>query len=418
MCEYLQRRQSRYYFRSRVPLDLVEQVGYRIYQRAIGTADPVLARRLCRTLAVELDSQWDALREAAGAKPSLSIAIDTKPLTSAPRLVRKVQQPAEERTVEFDSVIASWESERKPLSQTVGRLRGVVRDFKQVCKVTDMAKVTRRDVLHYKDWMLTNGFSAANTNNRLMVLGVIFSYAHLNDLIVINPSSRVRVEDKRKAVEKRLNFEEHHLKAIFSGPVHAEGLRPKSGGGDGAYWIPLLALYTGARLNELGQLRPQDVYEETYRDQAGQLQSAWVVRITSDEADGLTVKTSSSVRRVPVHTQLIKLGFIDYVKSASGRQRLFWEVKLDRDGKLTCTWSKWFINQYLRKTIGIKDSRLVFHSFRHTFKHMARLAGISKEVSDAITGHSSGDVASSYGGLSFPLAPLVDGVKRYNPLIF
>lgn len=32
----------------------------------------------------------------------------------------------------------------------------------------------------------------------------------------------------------------------------------------------------------------------------------------------------------------------------------------------------------------------------------------------AITGHTSGDVADNYGGLSYPLAPMVEAMMRYK----
>jgi integrase len=55
-----------------------------------------------------------------------------------------------------------------------------------------------------------------------------------------------------------------------------------------------------------------------------------------------------------------------------------------------------------------------FHSFRHTFKHYCRLASIPTDVHNEITGHETGDVADNYGGMSYPLAPLVEGMGRYR----
>lgn len=56
---------------------------------------------------------------------------------------------------------------------------------------------------------------------------------------------------------------------------------------------------------------------------------------------------------------------------------------------------------------------MVFHSFRHTFKDYARLAGIEEGIQRQIMGHSSGDVADNYGS-GFPLHKLVEGIKRYK----
>ena len=39
---------------------------------------------------------------------------------------------------------------------------------------------------------------------------------------------------------------------------------------------------------------------------------------------------------------------------------------------------------------------------------------IPKDVHDAITGHKSSDTGDAYGGLSYPLAPMVDAMARYR----
>lgn len=61
-----------------------------------------------------------------------------------------------------------------------------------------------------------------------------------------------------------------------------------------------------------------------------------------------------------------------------------------------------------------RAKRLVFHSLRHTFKHFARECGFAKAVNDAITGHESGDVGDDYGGLDYPLRPLVESMSLYR----
>lgn len=126
------------------------------------------------------------------------------------------------------------------------------------------------------------------------------------------------------------------LKAIFSGPVYSEGTRPVCGAGDAAYWLPLLGLFTGARLEELGQLRPEDVYEETYFNDSDAEQCAWVLRISGYGA-GQQVKNEGSNRRFPIHPELVRLGFLKYVAQAAGRARLFDKLKPDPYGTETGT---------------------------------------------------------------------------------
>ncbi len=52
------------------------------------------------------------------------------------------------------------------------------------------------------------------------------------------------------------------MAVMFAGPVHQKEGRPKGGAGEAAYWVPILALFTGARLEELGQLMRVDVQSE------------------------------------------------------------------------------------------------------------------------------------------------------------
>lgn len=313
------------------------------------------------------------------------------------------------------AVVDKWAAERKPKARTVQRTRRIVQEFERHTGCSIIEQTTKEHVLKFKDALLAEGDSPGNINVKIPMLGTIFNYAVDNIIITANPASRVRVADKRKANELRLNLDDAQLKAIFSGSVYSKGNRPRASGGEAAYWMPLLGLFTGGRLNELGQLRPEDVYEESYIDVEDVERKAWVIRITADEADDIDVKTDSSIRRVPVHAKLIELGFIEFVATTRGKTRIFHEIELDKEGKITNTWGKWFINQYMRKECGIlTDRRLVFHSFRHTFKHLSRLAGIPTDVHNAFTGHKSGDVADNYGGLSYPLMPLIEGMKRYR----
>ncbi len=333
---------------------------------------------------------------------------------SAPSPVPPVNVSAAKTPVLSD-LVEQWAAERTPTPKTVEMWRRTVALFDRHAGALPVASITKRQVISFKDHLISGGKSRATVANRINQLRALFRYAVELDLIVNDPSAGIRVPADKRASEARVQFDAEALAAVFNGPVHALGARPSRAGGEAAYWLPLLALYTGARLNELGQLRPQDVSEEPYRDAQDQLRSAWVVRFVEDLEAGLTLKTASSQRRIPIHQTLIDLGFLSYVQGMkeAGRQRLFPDLRPDRFGTVTGNWSKWF-GSYLRETCGVKDRRLVFHSFRHSFKHYARECGVPKATNDAITGHESGDVGDAYGGLDYPLRPLVEGMMTYR----
>ncbi|MCE1243130.1 MAG: hypothetical protein LWW89_07875 [Oryzomicrobium sp.] len=142
-------------------------------------------------------------------------------------------------------------------------------------------------------------------------------------------------------------------------------------------------------------------------------QGAYYLSISDDPGSGKRLKSNSSRRRVPLHSELLRLGFLDYVRQQrdAGQLRLFPLLSSAGGRQLTSSWSQWF-SRYLRDTVGIKDRRKVFHSFRHGFKEACRLSNISKEIHDQLTGHTSRDAGDNYGGEHFPLAPLVAAIEH------
>lgn len=203
------------------------------------------------------------------------------------------------------------------------------------------------------------------------------------------------------------------LKLLFNSPVYVESYRPQAGAGEAAYWMPLLALFSGARQGELAPMTADDVQED---EPTGIL----YLRIAEDRERGARLKTRSSRRVVPVHPELVRLGFLDYVEGRrrqSGPKAPFFPLleKGSRDG-FADNWSKWF-GRYLAK-IGIGDDGPVFHSFRHNFKDALRSQGASEDINDALTGHSGGGVGRGYGAkdkaLRFGLERLADAVAKVN----
>ena len=123
------------------------------------------------------------------------------------------------------------------------------------------------------------------------------------------------------------------------------------------YWIGILGLHHGTRLQETSQLYISDIYP---------LNKIWVIDINDNTKDK-KLKTPNSKRIIPLHQTLIDLGFLEYLKiiEQKGKERVFHELTLGRDG-YTKNPSKFF-NDYLRE-LGIKSptKKYDFHSLRHT----------------------------------------------------
>jgi integrase len=120
--------------------------------------------------------------------------------------------------------------------------------------------------------------------------------------------------------------------------------------------------------------------------------------ITEDADNNKRLKTSSSRRTVPVHPELVRLGFLKYIemrRKHGASVPLFPLLKPRSKGSVGEAWSKWY-GRYIR-SIGITNRARVFHSFRHSFKDGLRAAAVSEDINDALNGHSGGGVGRTYG---------------------
>jgi integrase len=223
-----------------------------------------------------------------------------------------------------------------------------------------------------------------------------------------DPFARMRLEEDEPDREP---FTTAELKLLFASPVFTQGERPEGGKGEAAYWLPLLGLFTGARRGELAGLTVADVVsdETTARP---------VLLIREDESRSRSLKTPGSARSIPLHSELIRLGFMQFAherrRTAGDKAWLFPEIAPDCKGGVSA-WTKWF-SRYIR-TNGVTDTRKVFHSFRHNFKDALRAAKVSEDLNDALTGHGTrGSVGRSYGSrdivIRYGMPTLIEAVAR------
>jgi integrase len=278
----------------------------------------------------------------------------------------------------------------------------VLKSFADATGRKALADITRKDVITYRDLLLEQGLSAATATNRVGVLKTLFNVGIGYELLTTNPAVQVRTP-KREG-KSRVAFTADDLQRIFTSPIYTDNYAPQIAGRDAAYWLPLLALYTGARVEELAQLLVKDI---RYVAELGHY-----INI-SDEAEHAKLKNASSRRRVPVHPVVVACGFIDYVQQVKPAKLLFPHLKANPRGKLAGYFSNFF-SQYLRQRVRITDKRKVFHSFRHTFKDICRKVGIEEAVHDALTGHTNNSVSRRYGNEQFPLEPLFEAMQRYD----
>src|SRR5262249_57765432 len=134
----------------------------------------------------------------------------------------------------------------------------------------------------------------------------VLAYAVKSGYVDVNPTQGVaQVLTKGKPEDRRLPFTTDDARAVLDATKDET---------KADFWIPRLALYTGARANELCGLLVRDVKPID-----------GVQCIVVEDSEVRTVKTASSTRHIPVHPALIRLGFLDFVdrQSSPGHPRLF-----------------------------------------------------------------------------------------------
>jgi len=164
-------------------------------------------------------------------------------------------------------------------------------------------------------------------------------------------------------------------------------------------WLPLIGLFTGARINEVCQLNPfTDIVQDK---ETGIYYFHFTDEGETAEGVDKSIKTNSSRRVVPIHSRLLELGFLDYVERVkAGNHKVIFPQWQPRGGKASANAGKWFTR--FVEDVGVKDitegARLSgFHSFRHTFITW----GMSNKILGIfdITGHETESV-DGFGKIS------------------
>jgi integrase len=384
--------------------------------------DPVVARLLAEDAkqSRKLDKQRmrkeemkDAIRavleeQRVSLAPPQAVQQSPGPV-SATHVAELTGKPA----ASLSALVPIWIKARDPGASGIATMHATIERFEDSAGKHPPRFYKRPHVNKFRDDLQEQGLAPATLRSRVGMLRALFSAAMNNDppLVDANPCQGVKTDLGNIAKTARLPFERADIAAIMNSPVFAKGARPKGGAGEASYWLPLLAMYTGCRMEEIGQLSPMDIKHEHYRDSHDKEQSVSVIYVT-DDGENQGLKNYASRRRIPIHSELVNRGFLEYVSSQTGT-RLFPLLTPDNQGRETARFSHWF-GTYLRGACKITDKRKTFHSFRHMFIDIMRDVGVEEATSQAITGHTSGDVSRNYGGQFHPLRPLVEAMAKYK----
>ncbi|MEL7690019.1 site-specific integrase [Citromicrobium bathyomarinum] len=255
--------------------------------------------------------------------------------------------------------------------------------------------------------------AAANCNGYMTRWAGMMNWLVKEELADRNPCIGLRVADPVPVRDKRRPFSSDQLQRIFTGsPFDAlkqpcpDGLTPAN---PSQFYVPLIALFSGLRQNEICQQTTEDIAE---------LDGVPCFIVKGDPSTGKRVKTASSERIVPVHPVLVRAGLLDHHcrRCVSGETRLWPDLRPDRFGYASAYFSKWFA-RYLSQ-VDAKRERTSFHSFRHCFRDSLRAGGVERELAFALggwTGSRSGTVSvGDIYGSGFAISALHEAISRVS----
>ncbi|MGB2740593.1 MAG: site-specific integrase [Cognaticolwellia sp.] len=213
-------------------------------------------------------------------------------------------------------------------------------------------------------------------NRYLKYFNALYRWIIANNAeVVTNPFEGLKVIEKKAPIASQRNaYSKEQLEKLYK-------FANQFGNKDKRYWLIMIGRYTGARMNEICQLKPCDVTAEA-------------IHIRGD-----VLKTDNAKRSIPMHPKLVELGLIGWVDECT-KERLFYEWKPVK-GSYSHAGSRWFSRNNPFKS-GVKGSKadVDFHSLRHTVATELKQAGVPSQYAAQILGHSNGSITYDRYGKS------------------
>ena len=171
------------------------------------------------------------------------------------------------------------------------------------------------------------------------------------------------------------------------------------------FWVPLMALLSGARVSELCQLAVDDIAKKS---------GVHCIEIRA-RREGQSLKNEASERLVPLHSHLLTLGFAEYVKErrATGEPWLFAHCRPSHDGRgmgapMSTWWPTW-----VKRFDGISPNTAL-HSFRHGVSQVLTAKDVPEVVTAQLLGHKNKSITTGRYGTRLNVCQLSDAIEKLD----
>lgn len=293
----------------------------------------------------------------------------TTPIVSeAPRPSGSQNTPSEPKALHdgFSSIVDAYLVENAHLwgTKESKAQRSAIERFVNHTNIRSLEDCTKHKAVEFKQSLITSGLSNITINKFIGKLSGLFDYiqAHYEHSNIFDglKIKRAKQETTRTAYKKQEAQE--LIKFADKQQQHHK-------------FMILLGLFTGCRANELAQLYTSDIVK---------IDGIWSILIQATKPDQ-KLKTTNASRIVPVHSELIRAGFLEFVKSRGLDCRLFPEFKYSPVDGCSKAFVQWFIQH--------KPVAKTYHEIRHSFATQLRAHDVSLNVAAQLLGHGVGAIS-------------------------
>lgn len=302
-----------------------------------------------------------------------------------PKVARMLSEGA---VTSFDELFDRWRKAGDKAPSTVGNWRSIIGQFKDFVGHDNPGAVGQADVIRWKDALLAQGRKRID-DTALACLKAVYAPAVAEQAVTgirVNPALDVSARQaRRQAGQTKLPYTDEEVARLLGLAANQTNAAKR--------WLPLLLACTGARIGELAQLWAENV---------AVIDGVDALRI-APAPDGGTLKNEVSERTIPLHPELIRQGFLAFVK-AKGAGPLFYAGKGRRAARARDDSERRHVSKGVANHLagwirdeGFNDPRKApSHAFRHWMKTALLKAGTSERVADAIQGHAGRSEADTY----------------------
>lgn len=376
-----------------------------------------------------------------------------QPIQSEERVEVQIQPSAKSKVVvDIETVIEGYQLEKTNLNKGQKEAKAVLTSCRLVHELLgspDMSNVSRDDVnriipqlkLFPKNARGTankkhfDGLSAHEIIHKNKDLGLpvrkedqalrdierastLYRWAALHQKIEYNPFeglSKSKSKTKKGRTpdnihgdkDKKDPFTVENLKEIFSHPVYTKGKLGRNTRQNirlsYQYWIMLIVMVTGARPNEICQLRVKDVREI---DEV-------LCFVIQEEDDDQSIKNDSAARYIPIPDVLFKLGFQAYIDSVSSGRMLFPDLTYTESSGYYGKVEDWFDNHF-STPMKLKEQNKSLYSLRHSFIFDYQKRGKNCMALKQLVGHKNGNITDDTYGGRISHRQLKDKIEEYD----